>query len=247
METDVMDSAQVVDAVTDQEADQVRELLPIVAVMDTSSSMAPWIDKLNKELDNLRAGLTNNPIAGSMTRLAVVEFNSRADVVMEMTEILNVSAIPALTARGATSYAAACDLLTTRIPQWLGALQSQGHEVFRPTFFWLTDGGPTDPDSVWRAAVDRLTDPTNSWAPNIVSFGIGQAVPEVIETLSRRRGRAFLAQNGQDVSNSLAAIIPAIMNSVLASVTPGTTTARPAPIPQAVPGMIPLDKVRINP
>ena len=61
--------------------------------------------------------------------------------------------------------------------------------------FFLTDGAPTDRED-WRAVRTRLL--SQPAAPNILSFGIGDADPAVVQEIATRPEFALVAARGMD-------------------------------------------------
>lgn len=227
--------------------DERRAVLPVIVVCDVSGSMAGApITTLHAEIDALIRGLSQHPVAASITRLSVVTFADSAHVHVPMSDVPQIGTIAAFEAGGATSYETVFDLLARALPVELKSLASRGHAVYRPTVFFFSDGTPTDDPASWRGARDRLT--TNADAPNIVSFGIGDADATVIRDVAYGRGTAFLAHEGNDAASVLPHALDAILHATLDSfaIAPNVSNPMPPlrpPIPTEVPGFIPLDLV----
>lgn len=227
-----------------------RAVLPVIIVCDVSGSMAGApISTLHTEIDALIRGLSQHPVAASITRLSVVTFADSAHVHLPMSDVSKIGTIAALEAGGATSYEVVFDLLARALPVELKSLAAQGHAVYRPTVFFFSDGTPTDDPASWRAARDRLT--TNAAAPNIVSFGIGDADAATIRDVAHGRGTAFLAHEDNDAATALSHAIDAILHATVDSfqVVPDLFNPMPTlapPIPTEIPGFIPLDLVYIS-
>jgi hypothetical protein len=163
-----------------------------------------------------------------------------------MSEVPQIGTIAAFEVGGATSYEMVFDLLARALPVELRSLAARGHAVYRPTVFFFSDGTPTDDQTSWRAARDRLT--TNAAGPNIVSFGIGDSDATTIRDVAYGRGTAFLAHDDNDVASALAYAIDAILHATLDSfaIAPELSDPMPTlrpPIPSEVPGFVPLDVV----
>ena len=74
-------------------------------------------------------------------------------------------AVPTLKVRGGTSYAAAFRLLRTEIAANIKQLKGDGYLVHRPAVFFLSDGEPTDKESVWQSALWSVCGRRSSWRP----------------------------------------------------------------------------------
>jgi uncharacterized protein YegL len=103
------------------------------------------------------------------------------------------------------------------LPDDVRTLKEQGHAVFRPAAFFLTDGQPTD-DPEWRAAYARLVDQeTNPVAPNIIACGVGEARARTILDIATRPEFAFVATPGTELGLAIAEFSVALTRSIVAS------------------------------
>jgi uncharacterized protein YegL len=172
------------------------EVLPMYFVGDESWSMdgAPMA-ALNSALSHLRDGAAESPSIGEKVRFGVVTFAGDALCRLELGELSDEMAIPTLSCRdGGTSYASAFDDLRHRLPADIATLKGQGLKVRRPSVFFLSDGQPTDsPDSIWQDALAKLKDKSFRERPNILAFGIGDAVPDIIRQIATESRYAWTA------------------------------------------------------
>ena len=230
------------------EFDNRPQALPIFIASDRSLSMeGEPIRTLNDMLELFRIGFINHPAVGDIARLALVSFSDTATLDVPLADIVELKAMPILTADGNTAYGVAFDLLASVIPSAVRALGAKGYKVLRPTIFLLTDGCPNDNAESRRDAYRRLVDPENRWTPNIAVFGLGTADQQVCRNVAHGRGKAFFPLNGMDVAESLKRIIPEIIVSVIRSVD-AAAAGEPVPdlIPKKIEGMAsfePLDEV----
>jgi uncharacterized protein YegL len=74
--------------------------LPTYILIDTSSSMKPVEDILNDTIEYLYDELTMAPAIAEFVRLSLVTFNTDAHVVLAMTDIQDVQALPQLECGG---------------------------------------------------------------------------------------------------------------------------------------------------
>ena len=168
-----------------------QNILPFYLVCDESASMSgDAIDAMNKALPELHAEIGMNPVVSDKTQFAIIGFSNEAEVLLELSDLSQIAGLPVLTAKGGTNFAAAMRCLKSQIELDLDRLKSQGHKVFRPVVFFLTDGQPT---SDWEVEYNELTSPSFRYRPNIVSFGIGDADRDVISAIANFR--AFIQED----------------------------------------------------
>ena len=190
-------------------------ILPIYFVADESGSMGPHIGELNHGLLSLQDALQRESMSASKVRFSVLGFSDDAFTYLEPADLRTAPQLPELTAQGSTSYCAAFAELADRISVDLPRLKGHGFSVYRPTVFFLTDGVPTDRED-WRAVRARLLD--QPAAPNILSFGIGNADPAIVmEIATRRPGFAFVAARGTDTGVAVTEFVTSLTQSVISS------------------------------
>lgn len=191
-------------------------VLPIYFVADESMSMAPCIGELNEGLTSLLSALQREPFAASKVRLSVIGFAEDAVAYLRLADLRSLEAMPTLRARGSsTSYRAAFDQVGACISQDVPSLKSQGLLVNRPVVFFLTDGVP-DVTEDWLAARDYLL--ARRAAPNILSFGIGEAQAASVARVSTNpQNYAFLAAEKADTGSAVTKFMTALTESVVSS------------------------------
>ena len=194
--------------------------LPTYILLDTSSSMRPVEDMLNETLEKLYDELIMSPRIADFAYVSLISFNTSAHVVLEMTDIQNITALPQLTCGGVTNFGEAFRLLRSRIEQDVPMLDAAGRAVLRPVAFVLTDGQPTDAEGritqEWRTEYRHLVDPAWRRHPNVVPFGFGGATADVLKEMSTIDGIAFLAKDTGN-SESLQKIFATLLNTLVAS------------------------------
>jgi uncharacterized protein YegL len=207
-----------------------QQLLPFYLVCDESSSMAgDPIDTVNKALPELHKEIGGNPVVADKTRFCIIGFSNDAEVLMPMTDVSTVSALPKLSAYGGTSYAAAFELLYHSITADVAALKQEGHTVYRPAVFFLSDGYPNAQD--WEAPYKKVTDPAWKPHPNILAFGFGQADQHTIQQVATVR--AFIADGTLGPAEALREFAQSLIRSIVdsgtrsASATGGATLVMP--------------------
>ncbi|MFF8474198.1 VWA domain-containing protein [Streptomyces sp. NPDC015414] len=174
------------------------QLLPFYLVCDESGSMAgAGVEALNSSLPQLHAEISTNPTVADKTRFCLIAFSTAATVLQPLTDLSELESLPALSAGGVTSYGAAFRLLKETIEQDVTFLKNQGHQVYRPVVFFLSDGIPTDPD--WKTSLRDLN--MFPFAPKIIAFGIGDASAEILSEIGNFK--AFI-QKDTSISPAIA-------------------------------------------
>ncbi|MFF0450092.1 VWA domain-containing protein [Streptomyces sp. NPDC004609] len=166
------------------------QILPFYMVCDESGSMSgPPIDAINAALPDLHQEISTNPTVADKTRFALIGFSDDATVLQSLVDLSELDSLPALAAGGVTSYGEAFRTLKKCVEADVADLKSQGHEVYRPVVFFLSDGVPTDGN--WEQALQDLT--SSRYAPKIIAFGIGAADTATISQVANFR--AFMQQD----------------------------------------------------
>jgi uncharacterized protein YegL len=194
--------------------------LPTYILIDTSGSMKSAMETVNEMVEYLYDELIISPRISEFAHISIIIFNTDAQVVLEMTDIQKITALPQLEASGVTNFSRVFQVLRQRIEQDVPMLNSAGRGVLRPVVFMLTDGQPTDENGrftqSWRDEYERLTDKDWRRHPNIVPFGFGGATADVLQDLATIKGCAFLAKDTGN-SESLRKIFVMLLNTLVAS------------------------------
>lgn len=216
-----------------------QQILPFYLVCDESWSMnGEGIDAINSALPDLHAEIAINPAVADKTRFSIVGFSDDARLLMPLSDLSDVVSVPRVEARGGTSFGAAFALLADRIEADVAQLKSDGHRVYRPVAFFLTDGNPTDPVD-WPDSFAALLN--GSFRPNIVSFGVGR---EIDASIIRRIGTfaAFVSDGTMSPAGALREFATALTRSIVAS---GSNVSPDSPmvlqVPEVIPGFTALE------
>ncbi|MGW5054914.1 vWA domain-containing protein [Actinokineospora sp. NPDC004072] len=206
------------------------KLLPFYLVIDVSYSMSgPKLDAASRILPAVVDALAKAPILSDKVRFGVLDFSDDAQVRLPLCDVLDENVVlPRLAVRGGTSYVAAFRLLRTEIEANVKQLKADGYAVHRPAVFFLSDGGPTDPEADWVGAFHDLThyDKASGQGfpmfPNVVPCGVEGALPAVLQRLIHpARGpkpmRMFLADQGEDAAKAITMMAEILISSILAS------------------------------
>jgi uncharacterized protein YegL len=211
--------------------------LPTYLLLDTSKSMADHEKTLNETLEHVYFSLVESPRVAEFAHISIISFNTYAHLVLKMTDIEEVRALPTLSCSGLTNFGPAFDLLRERINIDVPALKSAGMAVLRPAAFLLTDGQPSDVQQ-WMARFAALVDPTWPRRPHVIAFGFGRATPKSIGGMATKA--AFLAKNNVREKEALTSMLTTLLNTLVASAPAGQLA-----LPTDLPGFerVPVDYV----
>jgi uncharacterized protein YegL len=190
-----------------------QKCLPTYLVIDASYSMTPYQETLNQTLEELHRTLAESPRVSEFAYMSIIAFSSSAQVVIEMTDMEEIPAMPEVVCNGQTDYRAAFDLVRTRIDVDVPSLNAQGKAVLRPAMFFLTDGQPTEPG--WEAAFRDLVNTAWKRHPHVITYGFGSVQSEVLSKVATKA--AFYAEPGTRHNEALTQAINSLLNSLVAS------------------------------
>jgi uncharacterized protein YegL len=221
-------------------------VFPFYLCLDVSQSMAGEpIAQVNSELPQIRASVGQDPAVAEVIRFGIVTFSDTARTVLELADLALVESMPIVEVEGRTSYAAAFDHLRRTIEADYHAGRMAGERWYRPAVLFVSDGRPTDPDERWREAHRRLVDPAWRRHPNILAFGFGEAVPDILATVAENKpNRAYVAAQGSAPS----AVVPELMAGLVQSIVSSSSSAfsgTPHLVPPQLANMqaIPVDEL----
>lgn len=212
------------------------QLLPFYLVCDESGSMSGEpIDAINRSLPEVHAEIGSNPVVADKTRFCIIGFSNQASVLLPLSDLSTLTAIPKLSAGGGTNYQAAFETLKVTIDHDVQKLKADGHTVYRPAVFFLSDGHPNRNN--WQVAFQALTDPNWTSRPNILAFGFGQADENIIRQVATTR--AFMANGTMGPADALREFAESLIRSIVNSAS--STAANPGggislSMPDTVPG-----------
>ncbi len=227
-------------------AEERYAVFPFYLCLDVSQSMAGEpIDQVNSELPAVLRAVGQDPAVAEVVRFSVVTFSDTARTVLPLADLALVESMPRVEVEGRTSYAAAFDHLRRVIEADYHAGRAAGERWYRPALLFVSDGRPTDSDERWREALARLSDPAWKRHPNVLAFGFGEAVPEVLaEVAGNKANRAFCADRDAPASTLVPELIAGLVQSIVSS-SASAYSGSPQLVPPQVPSMqpIPVDEL----
>ena len=194
-------------------------VFPFYICLDVSAAMAGApIASVNEQMPLLRASVGEDPAVAEVIRLGIITFSDVARSVLPLCDLSLVEAVPEVAAQGRTSYGAVFDHLRQVIEDDYVHSRATGDRWYRPAVIFISDGRPTDDPERWRAALQRLTDPSWKRRPNILAFGFGEADPEVLAAVtSHLPNRAFIASEGAQPSTVVPELLAGLIQSIVSS------------------------------
>lgn len=118
--------------------------LPVYLLVDTSGSMmGEPIESVRSGLQMLVSALRQDPYALETAYLSVITFNSRAQQVTPLTDLMSFQ-LPTIEASGLTAMGEALSLLSDCISREVNKGSAEVKGDWKPVVFLLTDGMPTD-------------------------------------------------------------------------------------------------------
>ena len=116
-----------------------------VLLLDTSGSMSNngAINKLNEGVRKFKEQTLLDELAQKSIDIAIVEFNTDANVVQDFTPLANMEP-PQLKAGGSTALGKGLDLAIELVEQRKLKYKEIGVPYYRPWIFIISDGEPTD-------------------------------------------------------------------------------------------------------
>ena len=115
-----------------------------VLLVDTSGSMeGDAIKSLNEGINRFKMETSMDELAQKRVDIAIIEFNSTAQVIQDFTPISQMGQIN-LQATGLTAMGAGINLAIDKVKERNRFYDMMGTPCFKPWIFMITDGLPTD-------------------------------------------------------------------------------------------------------
>lgn len=130
--------------------------LPVYLLIDTSGSMhGEAIEAVRNGLQVLVSALRQDPYALETAYLSVISFNSDAQQLTPLTELMNFQ-MPNIQANGTTALGGALRLLADCIEREVVKGSAEAKGDWKPVVFLLSDGNPTDDLQTGITALKRV-------------------------------------------------------------------------------------------
>ena len=183
-------------------------IVPVCIAIDTSGSMAlnGALNAVNQCLPELATFLRDEPVAAEMARIGVVTFDNSAREILGLSDLADV-VMPRVSAQGATSFSSAFREVKRFFETYIPRL-GKGAQYYAPILFLITDGQPSDAETLWRPALEELCR-HGKYRCNVVCFGFGEADAEILRTI----GMTFIARD-QDPVAATRAVFRELMGSI---------------------------------
>jgi uncharacterized protein YegL len=221
-------------------------VFPFYLCLDVSQSMSGEpVGQVNAELPRVLSTVGQDPAVAEVIRFGVVTFSDIARTVLPLADLALVESMPTVVVEGRTSYAAAFDHLRKVIESDYQLGRLAGERWYRPAVLFVSDGRPTDDEGHWAQAHGRLVDPTWRRHPNILAFGFGEAVPQILATVAENKpNRAFVASDGASPAAVVAELMAGLIQSIVSS-SASAYTGAPQIVPPQLSNMqaIPVDEL----
>jgi len=205
-----------------------RRILPFYLLVDESGSMSGSPeDAVNEGLMTIWREVVKEPLVSKMAWVSVIAFSDHAEVLLPLTDLNEITAMPRCSTKGATNFGNAFRKMKQVIDSDVMDLKAQGMKVIRPVVFFMSDGEPTD--AGWQQAHAELTDPGYGFRPHIMSFGIGSADGRTIYDVATDPGRgvqrqAYLALDGFAPEKVISEIIRLFIATIIGKRSDGSMT-----------------------
>jgi uncharacterized protein YegL len=195
-------------------------VFPVFLLVDVSASMSGGpIEAVNKALPDMQHEMRSNPMVGEIARIGLVTFSDESRVAIPLCDLADAH-LPELLVEGGTNFAAGFRGVRQAIESGMMSLP-KGTPVYRPVVFFMSDGAHQARED-WTNALKQLRDPSWKFAPEVVTFGLGEAQQESLQKIATRF--AFMAKDQDPVTQ-----VREIMNALIGSIrTTSTSLADPS-------------------
>ena len=155
---------------------------PVVLLLDTSSSMSPFMSLVNQGLTELRDDLKRDALASQRVELSVVTFGP-VELAQDFVSV-EQWVPPKLIASGNTPLGEALVFAIAQIRQRKAAYREAGIPYYRPWIWLVTDGAPTDH---WRKALPEVHSEVGRSGIEVFTIGTDNADFNVLAEVGRPR------------------------------------------------------------
>jgi uncharacterized protein YegL len=203
---------------------EVFPIFPVFLLIDVSASMAgEAMDAVNAALPELKKEIESDPTVGEIAKIGVVTFSDQGRTVVPLCDLAEAD-IPEIMVEGGTNFAAGFEEVKRAIDTGLHAMP-KGTPFYRPVVFFMSDGMHQARQD-WKAARADLL----NWklAPEIVTFGLGDATKELLQQVTTKY--AFMSKD-RNPADQVREIMRALLGSIV-------TTSRSFSDPDKADGLV---------
>ena len=117
--------------------------LACVLLIDTSGSMSPDIDNLNRAINTFKENVSMDELSRKRVDVSVVTFDDTVKTVLPFTPISEMPDVR-LDTGGLTGMGLGINQAIDLVKERNRLYQNMGTQCFKPWIFMITDGAPTD-------------------------------------------------------------------------------------------------------
>ena len=167
---------------------------PVVLVLDTSASMkgAP-IDSLNEGLAEFKFDVEQDDLAALRVEVSLVTFGSTVSLRQPFVTIDDFTP-PILGVAGKTPMGEAIEKGLSILEERKQTYRQQGVSYYRPWFFLITDGAPTDGER-WKEAAQKVHQLEEQNKLTFFAVGVDGADVNVLNQITSPGKDPFLLQD----------------------------------------------------
>jgi len=195
-------------------------LTPVYLVVDVSWSMSTQgkLEAANGIITAVADALRRDPAVARRVRLGLIDFSRDARVRLPLCDLTASGVeLPRLRVRNGTSFSAAFATVRQQLEADTAPRDGPGR-LGPPTVFFMSDGEPTDDESVWRTAFHSLI--AHDSRPAVVPCGIDEAETHVMGSLVHpltgpARTALFMMADGTAAATAVTAVGEILIASLL--------------------------------
>jgi uncharacterized protein YegL len=179
-------------------ADNPEPRCATVLLLDVSESMTGRpLEELQAGLSLYRDDLAADSLARKRIEVAIVTFGGTVDLAHKFSTAEHLQ-LPALAAAGQTPMAQAIITGLNLLDERKAKYRQNGIRYYRPWVFLITDGAPTDANTVfWTQAIDLIRKGEDQKSFSFFAVGVENADMEKLQEFARPSHRLSIFASGQ--------------------------------------------------
>lgn len=167
-------------------ADNPEPRCPCILLLDNSGSMAgDKINALNAGLASLETALRKDHLAARRVEIAIVAFGDKVETLQDFATVDNLG-MPTLSTSGPTPMGQAINHALDMLAKRKLVYKQNGIAYYRPWIFMITDGDPTDQESIITGVSQRIRAEENGKHVSFFAVGVDGANVERLKNISLR-------------------------------------------------------------